>query len=41
MKTVVAIHTIMPMVEPTKELFARHMPDDRMGFITVLDKITY
>jgi hypothetical protein len=30
MKTVVAIHTAMPMVEPTKELFAKHLPDVRL-----------
>lgn len=30
MKTVVAIHTAMPMVEPTKELFAKHMPEVRL-----------
>ena len=35
MKTVVAIHTAMPMVEPTKELFARHMPDVRL--INIVD----
>lgn len=35
MKTVVAIHTAMPMVEPTKELFARHIPDVRL--INIVD----
>lgn len=35
MKTVVAIHTAMPMVEPTKELFARHMPGVRL--INIVD----
>jgi aspartate/glutamate racemase len=35
MKTVVAIHTAMPMVEPTKELFARHMPEVRL--INIVD----
>jgi len=35
MKTVVAIHTAMPMVEPTKELFARHLPDVRL--INIVD----
>jgi Asp/Glu/hydantoin racemase len=35
MKTVVAIHTAMPMVEPTKELFAKHLPDVRL--INVVD----
>ena len=33
-RTVVAIHTAMPMVEPTKELFARHMPGVRLINIT-------
>ena len=35
MKTVVAIHTAMPMVEPTRELFARHLPDVRL--INIVD----
>jgi aspartate/glutamate racemase len=35
MKTVVAIHTAMPMVEPTKQLFARHLPDVRL--INIVD----
>lgn len=35
MKTVVAIHTAMPMVEPTRELFARHLPGVRL--INILD----
>ena len=35
MKTVVAIHTAMPMVEPTKELFARHLPEVRL--INIVD----
>lgn len=35
MKTVVAIHTAMPMVEPTKELFAQHLPDVRL--INIVD----
>lgn len=35
MKTVVAIHTAMPMVEPTKELFAKHMPEVRL--INIVD----
>lgn len=35
MKTVVAIHTAMPMVEPTRELFSRHMPDVRL--INIVD----
>ncbi len=35
MKTVVAIHTAMPMVEPTKELFAKHLPDTRL--INIVD----
>jgi len=30
MKTVVAIHTATPMVEPTKELFAKHLPGVRL-----------
>lgn len=35
MKTVVAIHTAMPMVEPTKKLFAIHLPDVRL--INIVD----
>ena len=35
MKTVVAIHTAMPMVEPTKELFAKHLPEVRL--INIVD----
>ena len=35
MKTVVAIHTAMPMVEPTKELFAKYLPDVRL--INIVD----
>ena len=35
MKTVVAIHTAMPMVEPTKDLFARHLPGVRL--INIVD----
>ncbi len=35
MKTVVAIHTAMPMVEPTRELFARHLPGVRL--INIVD----
>ena len=35
MKTVVAIHTAMPMVEPTKELFALHLPGVRL--INIVD----
>ena len=35
MKTVVAVHTAMPMVEPTKELFAKHLPDVRL--INIVD----
>ena len=35
MKTVVAIHTAMPMVDPTKELFAEHLPDVRL--INIVD----
>jgi Asp/Glu/hydantoin racemase len=35
MKTVVAIHTAMPMVEPTRELFAKHLPDVRL--INIVD----
>ena len=35
MKTVVAIHTAMPMVEPTRELFARYLPDVRL--INIVD----
>ncbi len=30
MKTVVAVHTAMPMVEPTKALFKQHLPDVRL-----------
>ena len=30
MKTVFAIHTAMPMVEPTKALFKEHLPDVRL-----------
>ncbi|MFC1761442.1 aspartate/glutamate racemase family protein [Planctomycetota bacterium] len=30
MKTVAAIHTASPMVEPTKKLFAEHLPDVRL-----------
>lgn len=35
MKTVVAIHTAMAMVEPTKELFATHLPGVRL--INIVD----
>lgn len=35
MKTVVAIHTAMPMVEPTKELFTKYLPDVRL--INIVD----
>lgn len=35
MKTVVAIHTAMAMVDPTKELFAEHLPDVRL--INIVD----
>lgn len=35
MKTVVAIHTAMPMVEPTRELFAEHLPGVRL--INIVD----
>ncbi|MFY0650775.1 MAG: Asp/Glu/hydantoin racemase [Cyclobacteriaceae bacterium] len=35
MKTVVAVHTAMPMVEPTKELFNKHLPDVRL--INIVD----
>ena len=35
MKTVAAIHTAMPMVEPTKELFAKYLPDIRL--INIVD----
>ena len=35
MKTVVAVHTAMPMVEPTKELFAKHLPGVRL--INIVD----
>ncbi len=35
MKTVAAIHTAMPMVEPTRELFAKHLPDVRL--INIVD----
>lgn len=35
MKTVVAVHTAMPMVEPTKELFALHLPGTRL--INIVD----
>lgn len=35
MKTVVAIHTGMPMVEPTKALFAKYLPDVRL--INIVD----
>lgn len=35
MKTVVAIHTAMPMVEPTRELFSKHLPDVRL--INIVD----
>lgn len=35
MKTVVAVHTAMPMVEPTKDLFAKHMPNVRL--INIVD----
>ncbi len=34
MQTVAAIHTAMPMVEPTKELFSRHLPGVRLINIT-------
>jgi aspartate/glutamate racemase len=30
MKTVVAVHTAMTMVEPTKQLFAEHLPEHRL-----------
>lgn len=30
MKTVAAIHTAAPMVEPTKQLFSEHLPDVRL-----------
>lgn len=30
MKTVAAIHTAAPMVEPTKQLFAEHLPEVRL-----------
>ncbi|MFC1762511.1 hypothetical protein ACFL6U_10580 [Planctomycetota bacterium] len=30
MKTVAAIHTAAPMVEPTKKLFTEHLPDVRL-----------
>ena len=35
MKTVAAIHTAMPMVETTKELFAKHLPKVRL--INIVD----
>lgn len=35
MKTVVAVHTAMPMVEPTRELFSRHLPGVRL--INIVD----
>lgn len=35
MKTVVAIHTAMPMVEPTMELFTKHLPEVRL--INIVD----
>jgi hypothetical protein len=35
MKTVVAVHTAMPMVEPTKALFAKYLPDVRL--INIVD----
>ena len=35
MKIVVAVHTAMPMVEPTKELFAEHLPEVRL--INIVD----
>jgi glutamate racemase len=35
MKSVVAIHTAMPMVEPTRELFAKHLPEVRL--INIVD----
>ncbi|MBN1131956.1 MAG: hypothetical protein JXR52_05610 [Bacteroidales bacterium] len=35
MKTVVAIHTAMAMVEPTKELFQKHLPGVRL--INIVD----
>lgn len=35
MKTVVAVHTAMPMVDPTKELFAKHIPNVRL--INIVD----
>ncbi len=35
MKTVVAIHTAMTMVEPTKALFVKHIPDVRL--INIVD----
>jgi len=35
LKTVAAIHTAMPMVETTRELFARHLPDVRL--INIVD----
>ena len=36
MKTIVAIHTAMPMVEPTRELFKKHLPDVRL--INIMDE---
>ena len=35
MKTVVAIHTALPMVEPTKELFSNYLPEVRL--INIVD----
>jgi aspartate/glutamate racemase len=35
MKTVVAIHTAMPMVEPTREMFTKDLPDVRL--INIVD----
>jgi Asp/Glu/hydantoin racemase len=35
MKIVVAVHTAMPMVEPTKELFAKYLPQVRL--INIVD----
>ena len=35
MKTVVAIHTAMPMIEPTRELFAKYIPEARL--INIVD----
>lgn len=35
MKTVVAVHTAMPMVEPTKDLFEKHLPGIRL--INIVD----